>query len=214
MNTPLSQCQAWLGITQYSAAFQAPGHGVHWVGRQEVGKQGGGRQGAGKEGGLGKKGGNKREGGREAGRQAGREGGRTGWREEAMMLGRPRASVEEGMAEGEMVDEGKERGRDGAWTVGGRKWAEKGLSEQGREISREVSWGGHWPVVKYSQTIPQGGPCHWYFVITNEKYWTCINYKLCVLFVRRMTWFHVMAIMAWVHMAWTRCIIGNPSEAG
>ena len=24
----------------------------------------------------------------------------------------------------------------------------------------------------------------------------------------------VMTIMAWVHMAWNGCIIGNPSEAG
>ena len=40
------------------------------------------------------------------------------------------------------------------------------------------------------------------------------NSELCVLFVRWMTLFYVMAIMAWVHMAWTRCIIGNPSEAG
>ena len=30
----------------------------------------------------------------------------------------------------------------------------------------------------------------------------------------REGWMDVMAIMKWVHMAWNRCIIGNPSEAG
>ena len=38
--------------------------------------------------------------------------------------------------------------------------------------------------------------------------------RLNVLFVRWMTRFYVMAIMDLVHMAWTRCIPGNPSEAG
>ena len=47
------------------------------------------------------------EGGRERERE--REGGR----EEAMMLGRQRASVEEGRVEGGRVDEGNERERDG-----------------------------------------------------------------------------------------------------
>ena len=45
-----------------------------------------------------------------------------------MVLGRQRASVE-----GRRVDEGNERGRDGAWTAGGRKRAEEGLSEEWRE---------------------------------------------------------------------------------
>ena len=49
------------------------------------------------------------EGGREG---EGREGAREG-REEAMMPGRQRASVEEGRVERGMVDEGNERGRDG-----------------------------------------------------------------------------------------------------
>ena len=62
MYTPLSQCHAWLGVTQYSAAFQTHIHGVHWVvGRREEGKQGG----AGKE--RGRKGGG--EGAREGGRK-------------------------------------------------------------------------------------------------------------------------------------------------
>ena len=47
-------------------------------------------------------------------------------------------------------------------------------------------------------------------------------YKLCivmrrnVLFDRSMACFYVMAIMDWVHMACTWCIVGpgNPSEAG
>ena len=46
----------------------------------------------------------------------GREGakGGRGGREEALMLGRKRASVEEGMVEGGWVDEGTERGKDSA----------------------------------------------------------------------------------------------------
>ena len=44
------------------------------------------------------------------------------------MIGRERASVEEGTVEGGRVAEGNERGRDG-----GRKRAEEGLSEEGRE---------------------------------------------------------------------------------
>ena len=63
------------------------------------------------------------EGGRE-GERGGTEGGNKrrdearGRREEAMMLGRERASVEEGRVEGGRVDEGNERsrkGRNDAW---------------------------------------------------------------------------------------------------
>ena len=58
-----------------------------------------------------------------------------------MMLGRERASVEEGRVtnEGGWIDGGNERGRDGTRHVqregkrGGRKRAEEGLSEEGRE---------------------------------------------------------------------------------
>ena len=72
----------------------------------------------------------------------GREGegeGRKGTREEAMMLCSERASVEEERVEGGRIDEGNERGRDGrgyGWREGkrgGRKRAEDGLSEEGRE---------------------------------------------------------------------------------
>ena len=72
-------------------------------------------------------------GGREGGRERGRERAREG-REEAMMLDRPRESVEEGPVEGGRVDEGNERRRD--WTRHG--WWE-GLSEEGREQGRETS---------------------------------------------------------------------------
>ena len=55
----------------------------------------------------------------------GTRGGEQGDGGEAMMLGRQRASVEEGRVEGEMVDEGNERGRDGTkhgrWE-GGSEW--------------------------------------------------------------------------------------------
>ena len=75
----------------------------------------------------------------------GRMGGREGGREEAMMLGRERASVEEGMVEGGWVDEGNERGREGTrhgqreLKRGGRKRAEEGLNEDGREQGRNGS---------------------------------------------------------------------------
>ena len=42
----------------------------------------------------------------------------SGWKEEAMMIGRERASVEKGRVEGGRVDEGNERsrkGRNDAW---------------------------------------------------------------------------------------------------
>ena len=50
--------------------------------------------------------------GREKGSERWREGGRGG-REEAMMIGRERVSVEEGRVEGGRVAEGNERGREG-----------------------------------------------------------------------------------------------------
>ena len=64
----------------------------------------------------------------------GREGSRGG-REEAIMLGRERASVEEGRVEGEWVDEGAERGMDNAmerWEGG----ASGGGIERGKEGAR------------------------------------------------------------------------------
>ena len=83
-----------------------------------------------------------REGGREKGSERWREGARGG-REEAMMIGRDRMSVEEGRVEGGRVAEGNERGRDGPrhgrreGKKGGRKRAEEGLSEKGMEQLRE-----------------------------------------------------------------------------
>ena len=109
------------------------------------------------------------DGGRQAGREAekergrmedGREGASGGWeqgntkegaragREEAMMIGRERVSVEEGRVEGGRVAEGNERGRDGPrhgrrkGKRGGRKRAEEGLSEEGREQGREGNFKG------------------------------------------------------------------------
>ena len=76
-----------------------------------------------------------------------------------MMLCRERASVEEERVEGGRIGEGNERGRDGTGhgrregKRGGRKRAEDGLSEEGREPwskgERETSQTNH------SQT----GPC-------------------------------------------------------
>ena len=67
------------------------------------------------------------------GRQAGGGQGRmVGGREEAMMLSRERASVEEGRVEGGRVDEGNERGRDRT-KHGRREGRWKGGSERRRD---------------------------------------------------------------------------------
>ena len=68
--------------------------------------QAGRRQGRSKEG--------WRVGGREQGEDGGGRVGSRGGREEAMMLGMERASVEEWMVQGEWVDKGTERGMDSA----------------------------------------------------------------------------------------------------
>ena len=118
MITPLSQCHASLGATQYSV--QLAKHTRVYI---------------------------ELDGGRQAGRQGG-QGRMVGGREEAMMLSRERASVEEGRVEGGRVDEGNERGRDGTrhgWREGkmeGRKRAEEGLSQEGREQGREGNFKG------------------------------------------------------------------------
>ena len=113
-----------------------------------------------------------RVGRREQGEDGGGREGSRGGREEAMMLGREKASVEEGMVEGWWVDEGTERGMDSAdGKMGGTERAEEGLSEEGweqggkgikgrKKTSREVSRGGHMPVysifTNHSTTRPFG----------------------------------------------------------
>ena len=128
------------------------------------------------------------------GREKGREGRIEGrGREEAMMLGRERASVEEGRVNGGWVDEGNERGRDGMrhgqreGKMGGRKRAEEGLSEGGREQGRkgckggketssEVSRGGHWPVYSIFTNHPTNAPPGldglrlWYYKFKNSEH--------------------------------------------
>ena len=124
--------------------------GGRQVGRgvcKERGRKEGGREGA-------RDGGGRREGGSkgmvgEGGRKGGREQGKGG-REEAIMLGRQRASVEEGR-----VDEGNERGRDG-----GREEASGGGIGRGREGNLKYPEDGTGQYTVYSQTIPQRGPCH------------------------------------------------------
>ena len=70
-----------------------------------------------------------------------------------MMLGRQIASLEEGRVEG--------------GTAGGRKRAEEGLSEEGRQQgSKRAKLQGRYRTEEgtgqytYSKTIPQRGPCH------------------------------------------------------
>ena len=97
---------------------------------------------------------------REEGREGWREGGEGG--EGAMMLGRERVSVDEWR-----VDEGNERGRDGARERGrdeasgggigrGRKGVSKGASEGGKHQGMHHEEGTIQYTV-YSQTIPQRG---------------------------------------------------------
>ena len=85
----------------------------------------------------------------------GREG-----REEATMIDRERASVEEGRVEGGRVDEGNERGRDGRGMDGGTEEAsggglnEEGMekgSKGGRKTSREYPEEGTGQYTVYSQ---------------------------------------------------------------
>ena len=98
------------------------------------------------DGGGGRKGGRElgREGAREwwGGREQGvgeREGGREQGREEAMMLGRQRASLEEGRVEGGgfmkgTSEEGTGRGMDGEGRSEGRRdWERKGVSKGAME---------------------------------------------------------------------------------
>ena len=84
--------------------------------------------------------------GTRGGRERRREGESKG-REEARMLHRHEASVEEGRVEGGRVDDGNKRGRNGRCMDGGREEAsgggiargKDGAREQGNETSREVS---------------------------------------------------------------------------
>ena len=69
-------------------------------------------------------------------------------------------------------EEGTGRGMDG----GGKKRAEEELGEEGCEQgSNGGKLQGRYPeegtgqYTVYSETIPQLGPCHCYFLITNEK---------------------------------------------
>ena len=91
-----------------------------------------------------------REGGREGGRERAREG-----RYEAMMLGRQRASVEEGR-----VEEGNERVRDGTRQGQGMKEASGGGIERGGKLQARYPEEGTGQYTVYSRTIPQRGPCH------------------------------------------------------
>ena len=132
-------------------------------GGMDGGREGGGRQG-GREGARGWWG---REESRAGGRVEGeREGG-----EGAMILGRQRASMEEGMVGGGRVDEGNERRKDGTRhgrREGGserrRDCARKGGSKGAREVNFKLQ--GMYPeegtgqCTVYSQTISQRGPCH------------------------------------------------------
>ena len=87
-----------------------------------------------------------------------------------MMLGRERASVEEGRVEGGWVDEGMEQG----WTARGKYGREadsgggikreregasvEGGAREGRKLQGRYPEEGTGQCTVYSQTIPQRGP--------------------------------------------------------
>ena len=81
--------------------------------------------------------------GREQGEgEEGREGESKG-REEAMMLGRQRTSVEElRVGAGWLIKLTSEEGRDEAWTAEWREDASGGWIERGREVAREGKFKG------------------------------------------------------------------------
>ena len=69
--------------------------------------------------------------------------------------------------------------------------------EQG---SKEMKLQGRYPeYTVYSHPIPQRALAIATLLLQMKNLRTCIHYKLCVLFVRWMTLFYVMAIMAWVY---------------
>ena len=70
--------------------------------------------------------------GTRGGRERRREGESKGGREEARMLHRQEASVEEGRVEGGRVDDGNKRGRNGA-----RHGRREGRSKRGRDCARK-----------------------------------------------------------------------------
>ena len=57
-------------------------------------------------------------------------------------------------------------------------------------------------------------PIEWFFLLSEFVISFTNVLRHNVLFDRWVACFDVMAIMDWMHMAWTRCIIGNPSEDG
>ena len=186
-----------------------------WEGgrKRRVGGREGGEGGKGREGGEGRDG----EGG-EAGRQGGREGGR-----DDVMQGESVSGGREGWGREGWWRERARKGRNGVWTAegkrGGRKRAEDGLSEEGREYGRKGE--GNFTGSSIFTNQP----------FTNRPLplrlwcykWQIVNmYKLLTLYCDAsecIVWQIVNMVLCdgnydWVHMACTRCIIGNPSEAG
>ena len=110
------------------------------------------------------------EGGREG--WWGREGARGWWGRVGKSKGREvgsddarQAESVSGGREGGLMKERARKGRDKAWTAGGRKRAEEGLGEEwmgskGGKLQGRYPEEGIGQHTVYSQTIPQRGPCH------------------------------------------------------
>ena len=120
----------------------------------------------------------------------------------------------------------RERTRNGwkeAWTARGKERREEasgGGTELGREGAREEGKQGRDGNFKGCILRRALASVQYIHKPSHNAALTGINYKLCivmrhnVLFDRWMTWFYVMAIMDWVNMAWTRCIIRNRAKPG
>ena len=146
--------------------------------------------------------------------------------------------IEREWRKGGRIEEGNERGRDGAGEKGGRKRAEEEGIVEGREQRSE--WDEQFREGAMEERMREGARDGGIFQgrypeEDNDPYTahktthhpalildtSCERVrKLCIVMVvlyssndRWMRWFYVMAIMDWVHMAWTWCIIGNPSKA-
>ena len=144
INTPLSQCHAWLGAIQCSVPNTQTRCTLSWTagdrqarreGTREGGEGGREQEEGGREVGREEGGREQEDGGREGTRKGEREGESKGGSEEAMMLGRQIAAVEEGgLREGGGLMKGSSEEGTGRGMDGGREGA-----SGGRETSREVS---------------------------------------------------------------------------
>ena len=184
-----------------------------WEGgrKRRVGGREGGRGGTGRDG-----------GGREWGR-GWREGERQGGRDD-FMQGESVSGGREGWGREGWWRERARKGRNGAWTARGKEGREEasgGWIERGRkgvwEEGREGNFTGGSIFTNQPFTnrpLPLRLWCYKWQIVNMYKWLTLYcDASECIV------WQIVNMVLCdgnydWVHMACTRCIIGNPSEAG